>query len=329
MNYLDPPSAAYKKTSLELDHKAEAAFARAKAQRALGFVASRLLREVREERNAIFAFVKTHQNLLSSYFVYATAGTYRDVFWDKVTEDSEWASHLPLEGFALRNGKKGGIIQLAALVEHRKPRNPWPPNELPGPVRTLVLLLHPDDHEELYPEDQALFRAAIRNNTLLLTTFEAAQNWAAWEAEPGADTRRPDHRAGEVLALISHDRMKLEMCKWAVKYRRELSKFRSIVTTGTTGKLVGEFLMAADVKTTVIEPRFSGPEGGDIQIADLILRQGCQHVVFFVDPTTAHPHEADIRALVRVCSLLDIRVNLRLTESSATTWILSYGASAT
>jgi methylglyoxal synthase len=317
------------KNSLDPTHRAEGAFLRATAQRALGFVASASLRKVKpEETNRIYAFVKNHIEVLSSYFVYATAGTYKDVFWDRVSQGTDWSCELPIEGHRLRNGKEGGIIQLAALVEHRKPRNGESATEVAGPVRTLLFLLHPEDHEELYPEDQALLRAAIRNNTLILTTLESAEQWARWESSGPNLAPREDHRGEEIVALIAHDRMKLQICKWAVRHRKALSTFKSIVTTGTTGKLVHEFLEAADIKAGLIEPRFSGPEGGDIQIADLILREGCQHVIFFVDPTTAHPHEADIRALVRICSLPDVKVNLRLTECAASSWITSYASPA-
>ena len=315
----------YDKGSLDLAHEAESAFSRAAARRALGFVASSSLRKATPgEGSPIHAFVRRNQAVLQSYFVFATGGTYRDVFWNKVS-DANWGSDLPIEGYCLRNGKEGGIIQLAALVERRRAKKGWQQHEVPGPIRTLLFLLHPEDHEEVYPEDQALIRAAIRNNTLMLTTLEAAQRWATWEAGSKPEVEQSDRR-DEVVALIAHDRKKLEICKWAIRYRKQLSAFRAIVTTGTTGQHVHEFLEAADVRADLLKPRFSGPEGGDIQIADLILREGCQHVVFFVDPTTAHPHESDIRALVRVCSLLDVRVNLRLTECAASSWITSYAA---
>ncbi|HEY8905968.1 MAG TPA: methylglyoxal synthase, partial [Rhodoferax sp.] len=47
----------------------------------------------------------------------------------------------------------------------------------------------------------------------------------------------------------------------------------------------------------------SGPLGGDAQIAELVLDQRCQKVIFFEDPHVARQHEADIQLLERaVCS---------------------------
>ncbi|HEX5883547.1 MAG TPA: hypothetical protein VFY67_03280, partial [Pyrinomonadaceae bacterium] len=76
-----------------------------------------------------------------------------------------------------------------------------------------------------------------------------------------------------------------------------------------------------DRKIQRMDKRESGPKGGDVEIGGEILRGNCHHVVFFVDPMTVHPHEADIQALLRICAMPDVRVNLRLTETAATSWI--------
>ena len=47
----------------------------------------------------------------------------------------------------------------------------------------------------------------------------------------------------------------------------------------------------------------SGPLGGDAQIAELVLDQRCNKVIFFEDPHVARQHEADIQLMERaVCS---------------------------
>ena len=45
----------------------------------------------------------------------------------------------------------------------------------------------------------------------------------------------------------------------------------------------------------------SGPLGGDAQIAALMCLEDLGGVIFFIDPLSAHPHQADIDSLVRLC----------------------------
>jgi methylglyoxal synthase len=50
-----------------------------------------------------------------------------------------------------------------------------------------------------------------------------------------------------------------------------------------------------------IMPLPSGPRGGDILIAEEVLRNRCHAVVFFQDPGTAQPHDPDIHLFERSC----------------------------
>jgi methylglyoxal synthase len=42
------------------------------------------------------------------------------------------------------------------------------------------------------------------------------------------------------------------------------------------------------------------------EIGALIVQGGVQGVVFFRDPLTAHPHEPDIQAVMKVCDVHDV-----------------------
>ena len=128
----------------------------------------------------------------------------------------------------------------------------------------------------------------------------------------------------KVIGLIAHDGKKIEMCRWVVTHRHALRKFDRIITTGTTGALVGDFLEACGIPSDKIDRMYSGPKGGDVQIAEEIINGNIEHVVFFVDPMTSHPHEADIQTLYRICSLSELKINLRITEAGASSWIRSY-----
>jgi methylglyoxal synthase len=45
----------------------------------------------------------------------------------------------------------------------------------------------------------------------------------------------------------------------------------------------------------------SGPQGGDQQIGAMVTEGIVNAVIFLCDPLTAHPHEPDVSALLRVC----------------------------
>ncbi|CAH2599375.1 conserved protein of unknown function [Rhodovastum atsumiense] len=47
----------------------------------------------------------------------------------------------------------------------------------------------------------------------------------------------------------------------------------------------------------------SGPQGGDGQIAQIVLEGACRHVIFFEDPHVSREHEADIQLLERAARI--------------------------
>jgi methylglyoxal synthase len=47
----------------------------------------------------------------------------------------------------------------------------------------------------------------------------------------------------------------------------------------------------------------SGPQGGDVQIAQAVLEGACHHVIFFEDPLVSREHEADILLLERAARI--------------------------
>jgi methylglyoxal synthase len=52
----------------------------------------------------------------------------------------------------------------------------------------------------------------------------------------------------------------------------------------------------------------SGPLGGDQEIGGRISNGEVGVVFFFRDPLSAHPHEADIHALCRLCDVHDCTI---------------------
>lgn len=99
------------------------------------------------------------------------------------------------------------------------------------------------------------------------------------------------------IALIAHDEMKERMISFAIDHENELSKFGTILATGTTGR---EVEAATSLK---IYRYHSGPKGGDIEMATEILLGRCHIVIFFIDPLNPHPHIDDIRTVFEACMI--------------------------
>jgi methylglyoxal synthase len=101
------------------------------------------------------------------------------------------------------------------------------------------------------------------------------------------------------IAVIAHDGRKADLVAWATYNRTRLADF-DIVATATTGSLLHD-KVGLDV-TAVL----SGPMGGDAQIAALVAEGRIRAVFFLVDPMSAHPHDPDIRTVMRVCNVHNV-----------------------
>jgi methylglyoxal synthase len=108
-----------------------------------------------------------------------------------------------------------------------------------------------------------------------------------------AEVRKGDR----VLALIAHDGMKLDMCCFVVQHAKKIVEYDAVLTTGTTGAWIKRFLGACDRSKEEINrviPCLSGPLGGDVQIAWMVVQGICRNVIFFQDPMVSHAHATDI-----------------------------------
>jgi methylglyoxal synthase len=52
----------------------------------------------------------------------------------------------------------------------------------------------------------------------------------------------------------------------------------------------------------------SGALGGDLQIGSMVAGGFVKLVIFLRDPLTAHPHDPDIQALLKVCDVQRVPV---------------------
>jgi methylglyoxal synthase len=105
----------------------------------------------------------------------------------------------------------------------------------------------------------------------------------------------------KTIALIAHDHKKPDLVKWSLAHKAELSKHK-LVATGTTGGILQKEL-SLDVHCFN-----SGPLGGDQQIGALIAERKLDCLIFFWDPLNPAPHDPDVKALLRLCSVWNLPV---------------------
>ncbi|MCU7553299.1 methylglyoxal synthase [Alteromonas sp. ASW11-19] len=103
------------------------------------------------------------------------------------------------------------------------------------------------------------------------------------------------------IALVAHDHKKSELLEW-VNTHIEIMKRCNIVATGTTGGMI------ADNTGLAVTRYQSGPLGGDQQIGALIAEGNLDALFFFWDPLNPAPHDPDVKALLRLCSVWNVPV---------------------
>lgn len=119
------------------------------------------------------------------------------------------------------------------------------------------------------------------------------------------------------IALIAHDGKKADIVQFLNKNKNLLLKEKiKLIATGTTGG-------RAEAAGFKVKKMLSGPLGGDAQIAARVAEGKTKMVLFFKDPNSSHPHEADINMLIRIC---DVH-NVPLATNEATAQLLLLGLS--
>eukprot|EP00581_Thalassiosira_minuscula_P031202 CAMPEP_0183785312 /NCGR_PEP_ID=MMETSP0739-20130205/66437_1 /TAXON_ID=385413 /ORGANISM="Thalassiosira miniscula, Strain CCMP1093" /LENGTH=303 /DNA_ID=CAMNT_0026029313 /DNA_START=202 /DNA_END=1113 /DNA_ORIENTATION=+ len=103
------------------------------------------------------------------------------------------------------------------------------------------------------------------------------------------------------LALVAHNHMKPAMKEFIETYSELLKKFR-ITGTQTTMRMCKALWGEDDPDIEYGLTCTSGPLGGDAQIAALMCMEDLGALIFFVDPLSAHPHQADIDSLIRLAN---------------------------
>ncbi|MGB7061788.1 MAG: methylglyoxal synthase [Candidatus Zixiibacteriota bacterium] len=249
--------------------------------------------------------------------------------------------------------EEGGVTMLSCLITQRKvsivwaflspltahllfPENlallrlsdQWRVKKLMNKASVTEWLKAEAERDENFNLQPVPFTVTFEGSGLIVTCGEADQKWNKPSVShdhydvPDLIEARDEKRLDEelkktVIALISHDEMKNRMLDFVIDYEHELAKFKSIVATGTTGKLIQD---ASPKLADKVRRYHSGPKGGDIEIATEILCGGCHVVIFFVDPLHPHPHIEDIRGVFGACMIND-DVRLLSNEIQARAWM--------
>lgn len=115
------------------------------------------------------------------------------------------------------------------------------------------------------------------------------------------------------VALVAHDNRKKDLVEW-VRWNYKILLEHNLICTGTTGlmveKTINEIIEKEEPKIDVksIIKLKSGPLGGDQQLGAMITDGKIDVLFFFWDPMQPHPHDVDVKALLRIAVVYNIPI---------------------
>lgn len=224
-------------------------------------------------------------------------------------------------------GREGGLMKIVARVTDYPDGTP--------PLDGAIYLIDPVDPSSIFPEALALKRQCIAHGRPFISTLMGAIEWIEVERLLAGFSPDPQAQAvfdfsNQCLAMIAHDALKEEMVGFAERNFDLLSQFGSRVATGTTGSRLNQLAWSKGwpAERPWVTPYLSGPLGGDAQIAELILEQRCQRVLFFEDPHVARQHEADIQLLERAVRVVTDKATCITSPRVAERWAKALATSS-
>jgi methylglyoxal synthase len=113
-----------------------------------------------------------------------------------------------------------------------------------------------------------------------------------------------------MIALVAHDGRKSELIAFARRHCDTLSRYGVMATDGTGTRLQREL-------GWTVAACGHGPSGGDVTVAAAVAAGEVVAVLFFLDPSVAHPHAPDCQALIRQCCVHNVPVALNPSTAAA------------
>lgn len=105
----------------------------------------------------------------------------------------------------------------------------------------------------------------------------------------------------KTIAIVAHNNKKQDLLAWA-KFNREALSCHKLMGTGTTGSMLQSEL---DLPVTRVQ---SSPLGGDQRSGAKISEGEIDVLIFFWDPLEPHPHDPDVKALLRIAVVWNIPI---------------------
>jgi methylglyoxal synthase len=115
------------------------------------------------------------------------------------------------------------------------------------------------------------------------------------------------------VALVAHDNRKKDLVEW-VEWNYQILLNHNLICTGTTGLMIERVIRQklekenADYILKSITKLKSGPLGGDQQLGAMITEGEIDVLIFFWDPMQPHPHDVDVKALLRIAVVYNIPI---------------------
>jgi len=101
------------------------------------------------------------------------------------------------------------------------------------------------------------------------------------------------------IGLVAHDNKKNDLVEW-VDFNKGTLSLHDLYATGNTGQRIMD---KTGLKITLLK---GGPYGGDMELGALIANDKLDYLIFFWDPLQAHPHDVDVKALLRIAVLYNV-----------------------
>jgi methylglyoxal synthase len=101
------------------------------------------------------------------------------------------------------------------------------------------------------------------------------------------------------IGLVAHDNKKDDLVEW-VDFNKGTLSPHNLYATGNTGQKITD---KTGLRITLLK---GGPYGGDMELGALIANDKLDYLIFFWDPLQAHPHDVDVKALLRIAVLYNV-----------------------